>query len=309
MGMIKTFKKGEETWIDLDNGTPKEIHELMDKYSIHPFVAKDLSSVTPRPRIEFHDEYIYCILHFPAWKHTHSKDDVNQEVDFIIGQETLITARYDTIDSLHKFSKELEVDEILDKSGDKKKNHSHKIFMGLLRSLYSGLFEELAYIEDTTKNITSQIFHGREKEMVVSISEITRTLLDFKRVIDLHHEILEALSRQGRVIFGEYFSVEMDAIIVDYHKLDTSIRSSLEMLRELRDTNNSMLTTKQNEIVKQLTVLGFVILPLNLIAWMFAMRVDGLPFLNNPNGFLIVLTIMIASACIALVYAKHKKWL
>jgi magnesium transporter len=307
--MINTYKKGDETWVDIDHGTPEEIHELMDKYSIHPFVAKELTSVTPRPRIEFHDEYIYCILHFPAWKHTHSKDDINQEVDFIIGKETLITARYDTIDSLHKFSKELEVDEILDKSGDKRKNQSHKIFTGLLRSLYSGLFEELAYIEDTSKNITSQIFHGKEKQMVISISEVTRTLLDFKRVIDLHHEILLGLSNKGKEVFGESFGAEMELIIIDYLKINTSIRSSLEMLRELRDTNNSMLTTKQNEIVKQLTVLGFVILPLNLIAWIFAMRVEGLPFLNNPNGFLIVLTIMIASASIALAYAKHKKWL
>jgi magnesium transporter len=307
--MINTYKKADETWVDIDHGTPEEIHELMDKYSIHPFVAKELTSVTPRPRIEFHDEYIYCILHFPAWKHTHSKDDINQEVDFIIGKETLITARYDTIDSLHKFSKELEVDEILDKSGDKKRNQSHKIFTGLLRSLYSGLFEELAYIEDTSKNITSQIFHGKEKQMVISISEVTRTLLDFKRVIDLHHEILLGLSNKGKEVFGESFGAEMELIIIDYLKINTSIRSSLEMLRELRDTNNSMLTTKQNEIVKQLTVLGFVILPLNLIAWIFAMRVEGLPFLNNPNGFLIVLTIMIASASIALAYAKHKKWL
>jgi magnesium transporter len=307
--MINTFKKENEIWIDLDNGTPKEIHELMDQYSIHPFVAKELSTITPRPRIEFHDQYIYCILHFPAWKHTHSKDDVNQEVDFIIGKDVLITARYDTIDSIHKYSKELEVEEILDKGGDKKYEHSHKIFMGLLRSLYVGLFEELAYIEDTTRNITGQIFHGKEREMVISISEITRTLLDFKRVTDLHHEILETMRHQGEEIFGKHFGNEMEAIIVDYQKLNSSIRSSLEMLRELRDTNNSLLTTKQNEIVKQLTVLGFVILPLNLIAWMFAMRVDGLPFLNNPNGFYIVLTLMLASAVIALVYAKHKRWL
>lgn len=307
--MINTYKKNNEVWIDLDNGTPKEIHELMDQYSIHPFVAKELSSVTPRPRIEFHDQYIYFILHFPAWKHTHSNNDSNQEVDFIVGKDVLITARYDTIDSIHKYAKEVEVEEILDKKGDKTYEHSHIIFMGLLRSLYGGLFEELAYIEDTAKNITKQIFNGKEREMVVAISEITRTLLDFKRVIDLHKEILETMKHRGQGIFGEHFAEEMESIIIDYLKLDTSIRSSLEMLRELRDTNNSMLTTKQNEIVKQLTVLGFVILPLNLIAWLFAMRVDGLPFLNNPNGFYIVLVLMLASASIALVYAKSKKWL
>lgn len=305
--MISTYKKGEETWIDIVHGTPKEIHDLMDEHNIHPFIAKELTTTTPKPRIEFHDEYIYCILHFPAWKHTHSENESNQEIDFIIGKDTLITARYDSIDSLHKYAKEIEVDDILERNT--KKGGSHKIFMGLLRELYVGLFDELAYIDDTARNITNRIFHGKEKEMVVSISEITRTLLDFKRVMDLHHEVLEGLKINGSDIFGPKFSREMESIMVDYFKVSASIKSSLEMLRELRDTNNSLLTSKQNEIVKQLTVLGFVILPLNLIAWIFAMRVDGLPFLDNPNGFLIVFTLMVASASIAISYAKHKKWL
>src|SRR3954471_9438985 len=125
--MIKTYALGEEAWIDIDHGTTEEIHELMDKYNIHPFIAKELTSATPKPRIEFHDSYIYCILHFPARKHTHSAD-FNQEIDFIIGQDALITARYDTIDSLHKLSKDLEVEKVLDK-GDKKYKHSHVIFV------------------------------------------------------------------------------------------------------------------------------------------------------------------------------------
>lgn len=307
--MITKHKYLGETWIDVDHGTTEEIHELMNTYNIHPFVAKELASVTPKPRIEFHDKYIYCIMHFPAWKHTHAEGDKNQEIDFIIGKDVLITARYDTIDTIHKFAKDIEVDEILDKSGDHIHKHSHHILMNMLRGLYNGLFEELEYIADMTENITGKIFKGKEKEMVVQLSNVTRTLLNFKRVTDLHHEILEALKHRGQETFGDGFSNEMEAIILDYLKINTTIKSNLDILHELRDTNNSLLTSKQNEVVKQLTVLGFVILPLNLIAWIFAMRVDGLPFLNNPNGFYIVLTVMLTSASLALVYAKHKKWL
>src|SRR3989344_5321485 len=173
--MIKTYKLNRETWVDIDNGTPEEINSVMDKYGIHPFVAKELFSSTPKPRIEFHDQYIYCILHFPASKHTHSKDK-NQEVDFIIGKDTLITARYDTIDALHKLGKSLEVDEILDKNEDTERQPTHKIFVVMLRGLYGDIFEELESIEDKIQDITGKIFKNKEREMVVSISEITRTL-------------------------------------------------------------------------------------------------------------------------------------
>jgi magnesium transporter len=262
--MIKTYTCNGETWVDLDHGTPEEIHTLMDQYNIHPFVAKELSSITPKPRIEFHDEYIYCILHFPAWKHTHSEDNRNQEVDFIIGKETLITARYDTIDALHKLGKDLEVQEILDK-GDEPKKPSHMIFVQMLRGLYASIFEELEYIEDTTENITKEIFQNKEREMVISISEVTRTLLEFKRVTDLHHEILEVLKVRGKEIFGDNFSKEMDAIILDYLKINTTIKSNLERLRELRETDSSLLTAKQNETIKKLTLVGAILFMVSII--------------------------------------------
>lgn len=307
--MITTHKYKGETWIDIDNGTPEEIHELMNTYNIHPFVAKELTSATPKPRIEFHDKYIYCVLHFPASRHTHSQNHKNQEVDFIIGKDVLITARYDIIDSLHRFSKDIEVDEILDKSGDHPHKHSHHILMNMIRGLYNGLFEELAYIDDKTENITSKIFKGKEREMVVEISETTRTLLDFKRVTDLHHEILEALHNRGQEIFGDGFANEMGAIILDYLKINTTIKSNLDVLHELRDTNNSLLTTKQNETVKQLTILGAILLPMNLLSWAFAMRTGGVPLEHNPNGFWIVVGLMLTYALIALVYIRHKKWI
>ena len=306
--MINTYTYNGETWIDVDNGTPEEFHSLMEKYGIHPFGAKELTSSTPKPRIEFHDKYIYCILHFPVFKHTHSEGR-SQEIDFVIGRDVLITARYDTIDALHRFGKELEVNEILDKSGDKKKAHDHIVFMRMLRELYNSLFDELEYIEDITEDITTNIFKGKEKEMVVSISEVTRTLLDFKRITDLHHKILESLKDHGQRIFGDVFAHEIDTILVDYQKINTTIKSNLEMLRELRDTNNSLLTSKQNETVKQLTVLGGILLPMNLLSWIFAMRTGGVPLEDNPNGFWIVIVSMVAYALIAIVYSRHKKWI
>ncbi len=305
--MINNHKYKGETWIDVDSGTPEEIHELMNTYGIHPFVAKELTSATPKPRIEFHDKYVYCILHFPVFKHSH-KDGKSQEIDFVIGKDALITARYDTIDALHKFSKELEVNEILEKE-DKKKAHDHLILMRMLRGLYNSLFEELEYIDDITDDITNNIFKGKEKEMVVSISEVTRTLLDFKRITDMHHKILESLRDRGEKIFGEVFSHEVDSILIEYIKINTTIKSNLEMLRELRDTNNSLLTSKQNETVKQLTVLGGILLPLNLLSWIFAMRVGGVPLEHSQNGFWIVIISMLAYALIAILYSRHKKWI
>jgi len=304
--MINTYTFDKETWVDIDHGTPDEIHSIIEQYDIHPYVARELTSTTLKPRIEFHDGYVYCILHFPTFKHTHSTDNANQEVDFIIGKNLLITTRYDTIDALHSFAKTLEVKEILD--GHHHSTHHHSLLIGMLRGLYRSVFEELEYIEDLTDDITSRIFKGEEKQMVMSISEITRTLLEFKKVTDLHREVLESLHHHGREMFGETFSTDMELIVLEYLKINITIKSNLETLRELRETNDSLLTAKQNEVMKQLTVMGFVILPLNLIAWIFAMRTEGMPLVTNPNGFWIVIGIMVTASAITMAYARHRKW-
>jgi magnesium transporter len=265
--MVKKYIHGGETWIDLDHGSPEEIHSLMDEYNIHPFIAKELSSVTPKPRIEVHPEYIYCILHFPTWKHTHSPGNENQEVDFIIGKNALITARYDTIDALHKLSKDLEVEEVLNKGDDSEV--SHVIFMRMLKELYSSIFDELEAIQDKIENITSQIFEKKEREMVISISEITRTLLDFKRVTDMHRDILDSLRHKGKEVFGDNFEKDMDTIISDYQKINTTIKSNMDMLKELRDTDNSLLTAKQNETIKKLTIVGAVLFIISILVTIF----------------------------------------
>lgn len=304
--MINTYKHGDETWIDINSGTEEEIRKVMDEYDISPFVAKEILNKTPKPRAEAHDKYLYSILHFPAFKHAHGEEP-NQEIDFIIGQDFLITTRYDHIDSLHKFSKTMEVKSVTDKGHES--GSEPIIFLDLLRELYSGLLEELDHIENIVEKITNRIFHGEEREMVVSISEVTRTLINFEKVTNPHHEILLSIKEKGEELFGEKFKSQMEDVILNFLKMNTNIKFNLEILRELRFTNDSLLTTKQNEIVKKLTVLGFVILPLNLIAWIFAMRVEGLPFINHPNGFILVSLLMIACATVALTYVKHKKWL
>lgn len=302
--MIQKHIWNKEVWVDVDHGTPEEIASIVEEYDIDPYVAKEIGSPTPKSRIEFHKEYIYLILHFPVFKQTHTKK-LKQEIDFVIGKNFLLTTRYDTIDSLYKLSKELEVEEILSKNGD---NSGHHVFGLLFRELYSGINDELAYIESWSESITEEIFDGHEKEMVFEISEAIRTLLEFKKTTDSHKEILDFLRDGGGHVLGPKFTEEIDAILLEYHRLRDIIHANIEILRELRETNNSLLSTKQNETIKTLTVLAFITLPLTFISGLFAMDVTT-PFHDNPVGFYIILGFMIFVALCMYSIARYKKWL
>ena len=78
---------------------------------------------------------------------------------------------------------------------------------------------------------------------------------------------------------------------------------------DLRTTNDSLLSTKTNEVMKVLTILAFITFPLSLIASIFGMNIDSAPLANNPYGFWIVIGIMIALMISMFLYFRHKRWL
>jgi magnesium transporter len=304
--MIHTYSWNKETWVDIDHGTPEEIRDITSKYDIDPYVSKEIGSPTPKSRIEFHKDYVYLILHFPAFKHTHG-DSAKQEIDFIIGKNFLVTVRYDTIDALHKISKQLEVEDILSKHPSAQ--NGYHIFSLISRELYNSVHEELEYIESWIDHITDDMFEEKEREMVLEISEALRTLLDFKKTLDTHKELLEFLREGGAHIFGKTFGEDIESLLLEYHRIKETIHSHIEMLRDLRETNNALLNTKQNEIIKTLTVFIFITVPATMISSLFAMDVAGTPFTENPLGFYIVLGGICVTILTMYLFARYKRWI
>lgn len=304
--MIATYKHKNLTWIDIENPTHEEVRSLMDTYSIDPLVADELLLPTLKPKVDVYRNFIYLILHFPALKHTH-RSGTNQEIDFIIGKNFIITTRYDSIDPLHKFSKVFEVNSVLDKSdiGD----HAGFLFFYMIRKLYKSLEHELEYIADSLEIIEPGIFQGKEKEMVISISKVSRDLLNLRQALQPHHEILTSFSEAGKTFFGKEFSYHLESIVGEYYRIKNAITVNTETLDELRETNNSLLSTKQNEVMKTLTIMAFITFPLSLIASIFGMNTNYLPIVGKPFDFWLVMGIMGFATFLMFLFFKKRRWL
>jgi magnesium transporter len=82
--------------------TIDEIRQVVNEYNIHPLVAHELNIPTLRPKVDLYDNFIYLILHFPTFRNVDGKKVIKQqEIDFIVGKNFLITTRYHAIDPLH----------------------------------------------------------------------------------------------------------------------------------------------------------------------------------------------------------------
>ena len=304
--MIERYTHKGLTWVDLESPTGEEVRQVMEEFGVHPLVGDELLVPTLRGKVDLYENHIYLVLHFPAFRHSHTKDG-NQEIDFIIGKDYLITTHYDTIDPIHKFSKVFEVNSILDKSDIG--NHAGFLFFYMIRKIYRSLYHELDYLDDRLEEAEAAIFGGGEQSMVQYLAGINHDLLNFKQALRSHSEVLSSLEVAGKEFFGEKFSYHLRSITGEYYKVSGTLEGLKETMTDLRDTNDSLLSAKTNNIMKILTIITFATFPSVLLAGIFGMNAQATPFVGTPHDFWTILSLMLFTTVLTFGFFIYKKWL
>jgi len=303
--MRSRYEHNGLVWLDLESPSRAEVQDIVNEFDIAPLVAEELLLPSTKPRIELYQGYMYLVLHFPALRHSHKSRE--QEIDFIIGKNYLITTRYDTVDPLHNFSKIFEVNAVLDKSniGD----HAGYIFFYMLKKLYKSVEHEVEYVRHDLATIEEHVFSGEEVQMVAAISRSARDLLSLRQTIEPHREILHEFEETAPRFFGDDFTPYTRTISNEYYRVHNHITRNIDFLHELRETNNSLLSTKQNETMKTLTVITAVLAPLSIITGIFGISSSFIPIVNTPEGFWFVGLLMLIGAAGIVTIFKLKRWL
>ena len=296
---------GGVTWVDLESPGALEVRQVASEFGIAEHIAEELAMPSSRQRLEEYPGYTFVVMHFPALKHSHTKRA--QEINFVVGPLFLVTARYDTVDSLQKFSKVFEVNSTL--GNQPRHQHAGHLFFQTVRKLYASVEHELDSLRSQLALTEERIFSEREIEMVAELSKTARSLLNLRQTLEPHREILRMLEGSGLRLYGEDFFPYLRALSSEYYRVHNHIMRTTDFLHELRETNNSLLTTKQNETMKVFTIMAFTTFPLTLIAAIFTVPTDSTPIIHTQNGFWIILGMMLFTASCMFLYFRHKKWL
>ncbi len=307
--MISTYTTHNKmTWIDLENPTRDEVREVMNMYNLAAEVAEDFLDPTIRTRADIYKDYMYFVLHFPL--HTHKKHHVfnkrTEELDFVIGKNFLITIHYSPIETLISFTKAFEADAIL--NHERITRNTGSLFVHILYRMYKAVQEKVDDIHTTLNVYEESIFEGKEREIVFELSALNRVLIYFQEALLNHKDILRMFERSSLEMFGKDFETYVDHITQEYNKAYQASISAKEYADELRETNNSLLSTKQNEIMKTLTVINFIMLPLTLITGLFGMNTSA-PLPGNQYDFWIIILGMIMISTLSIIIIKKKNWL
>src|SRR3989344_6022899 len=265
--MIKKFKYKDVTWIDLESPTLEEIRGVATEYRLHPVSVSELENPNSRAKIDVFAEHIYLGLHFPRGLlgrgTTDNKYD-SLEIDFIIGKNVIITNHYELVNVLNDFGKIFETDFILKKNHDR--IHAGFIFYYIMREIYHALEAGLSGLNNRLRLAGGDIFAGHEREMVKTLANLNYELMDSRWSLRSHREVLLSLESAGEEFFGAKFKYYLQSIKGDHEKIWKTIESNHATFLDLRQTNDSLLSIKTNDITKSLTVIAFIFFPLTIIS-------------------------------------------
>jgi magnesium transporter len=301
--MITTFRHKNLTWVDIEGPTTEDISTVIRDFGIHPSWANELLVPSERSKTDVISEVFYAVLHYPDHpSHQHESRDI--EVDYIVGDNFLITAHYAPIDTFLELSKQFEIESTLGRS---KVSSGGQLFLGLNNHLYMGLREELEPLRKISRKIEGEIFNGHEYKMVHEISHLGGKLLDFRQALRSHKTILRSLQVQAPRLFPNT-PIEEDHIFREYLRVENALENIRELLRELRETNDSLLTAKNNEVTKKLTLMAFITFPLTLVATVLVAHNAPMVF-QGIHGFWLTVSILVILFILMQAYFLFKKWI
>lgn len=306
MVSVRTHK--QLTWIDVQNPTREEVLHIAEQYPLPAVFAEELLTKTIRSKVDYYDKLglIYLVLHFPAID-PKTKLSFDQEIDVIIGKNYIITTHYESLQGIHDFAKIFEVRALVDRGHVDE--HAGHLFVMLLRELYAHCEESLTSINRELVTLEEHIYAG-EKNAIEEISSINRRLLTFQQALRFHASVIKSFELSALKIFGPDFEYQLPSITNDYTKIETILHGHQEILRDLRETNDSIISTKTNNVIRFLTVMTFSIVPLSIFPTVLSIPgVVELLNINSIGDHLTALGILtLISLCISL-YFKKIHWL
>jgi magnesium transporter len=289
-------------WAHFERTSEKELRILRERFGFHPV---DVSAVPPplqRPKVVFRDGYIFMILPFPLFDYRTRIINAS-EVDFFIAKDRLVTVNPDGLPAIQQ---------VFDKFADKnaKRQDIAHVLLELLNTLLESQFPVLMHLSQDIDEIEKGLFRPDQHEAILELLRIKTNIVNVRKAMQGHKKIIRNLITQSEGILPMGRLEEYYNRLVDYTK---EIWDELEVQRDtinaLHETHASLIENRTNEVMKTLTVFSVIIFPMTLMATLFAVRLDGMPWEGDPLGFFKLITLLALLAGAMFAYFKKKRWI
>jgi magnesium transporter len=302
---IEAITGDELTWVNIESPSKEETDYLAQNYPFHPLDLDDCLSRIQRPKIDRYDEYLFLVFHFPVFS-PEARVTTPSQVSVFIGQNYLITLHKGDLKPLVKLFAQCQTDEEI------RKEHfgqgSGYLLYRIIDRMVDYCFPILNKIGGNIEAVEDAIFAVKARGTVREISTLRRDVISFRRIIWPMRAVIGGLEpkirRFAKMDLEVYFGDTVDHLDKIWDALD----EYKEIIEGLNDTYDSLATNRTNEVMRMLTVIATILLPLTVIASIYGMNVP-LPFQESHYSFLFVFSIWAIVVAGMLYFFRRHHWI
>jgi magnesium transporter len=300
------------TWIHLEAPSHDGVQLLASRFGWHPLDVEDVLSRRERPKVDAYTEaegagYLFAVLHFPVYDATVGRLNAG-ELDVFVGPDYLVTLPTVELKPLSRlFQRCADNDELRHSLFSR---GSGRLLYEILDDLYDYCFPILDKIALKLRQIDEEIddIAPRAKERVRDIHKVKQEIISYRKIVRPQRPTLRQLERGVERFLPEELELYFDDIVDASERIWDLLDNYKEVVEALEDTNESLISHQQNDILYVLTIFSVVMLPLTFITGLFGMNVQ-FPGFGSTTGFVVTICLMLVTIVAMLGFFRWKKWL
>src|SRR3954464_10396871 len=294
-------------WIKIDRPGALEQSWLEENFDFHALDYEDVLSRNQGPKLDVYDDYLFIVLQFPIFDRSARRLGAG-ELDLFVGADFLITIPNQPLQPVeYLFERCRQKEEIREQLFSRGSGY---LLYRLVDDGFDYCFPMLRKIGNKLDALEAEIFEGRSEEIVRDISNVKQEIINFRKVIRPQRPVLRDLEKVKQRYLAPDMDLEIyfDDIVDAHERIWDMLENYKEVAEALEETNESVISHRLNDILRVLTSISVVILPLTLIASIMGMN-TWVPDQGNEAGFFVVLAVMALILIGLVAYFRRRRWL
>ncbi len=294
-------------WVNIERPGALERTWLEEHFDFHALDLEDVLSRNQRPKIDVYDDYLFIVLHFPVFDPAAGRLGTG-ELDLFVGPGYVVTLPNQPLQPVeYLFERCRAKEEIREQHFSRGSGY---LLYRIVDDSFDYCFPMLRKIGNKLDALEDQIFEGRSEEVVRDISNVKQEIINFRKVIRPQRPVLRDLEKVKQRYLAPDLDLEIyfDDIVDAHERIWDMLENYKEVAEALEETNESVISHHLNDILRVLTSISVIVLPLTLIASIWGMNVR-VPGQDNLTAFWVVIGAMVAILVGMVAYFRKRGWL
>jgi magnesium transporter len=291
-------------WLNIDGVHQSEIIEQVAKsFGLHPLVAEDIASTGQRPKMEDFDNYVFVVLRMLGFD-GEEKGIKSEQTSIILGSDFVISFQEnegDVFDSIRE--------RLRNNKGRIRKMDADYLAYSLIDAIVDNYFIILEKLGESIEDIEDRLVTSPTSETLQSIHDLKREMIFLRKSVWPLREVINRMERSESPLINKSTFVYLRDVYDHTIQITDAMETFRDMLSGMLDIYLSSVSNRMNEVMKVLTVIATIFIPLTFVTGIYGMNFNYMPELDQTWSYPAVLVLMLVVALLMVMFFRRKKWL